>query len=228
MTTLDHDLSDLRRRLRDAAADDLRRGRRRRRALQLALVPAIVLTGAGGALAVAPMLGDPAPTTVQDEFRDDRSRGASPGLPGRDTPLYAAARAGGSTLYAATTPNGWCLVVGREDASGRATDGYSCQPNDVPRPGEIAIVHGGGGSERAHNVATGYVREAAKTVTLELGTGETVDGAIGRNGFFIVQLPDSVLSDPTPPGAPPAVGVVGAVARDADGEIVARWDPAGG
>ncbi|HEV2999291.1 MAG TPA: hypothetical protein VGW75_01035 [Solirubrobacteraceae bacterium] len=235
MTTLDDDLSDLRRRLRAAAANDLRRGRRRRRALQLALVSAILLTGAGGALAVAPMFGEPAPPAVQGEFSDDRSRMEDPRVPGSDLQLHAVARAGGSTLYAGTNAGGWCMAVGREDGSGRATDGFSCQPNGVPAPGKVALVHGGGGPDRAHNVVTGLVREAATTVTIELVTGETVDAEIGREGFFIVQLPDSVLDEAGPerrvPGEAPREGdrgvVTGVVARDADGTVVARYDAGG-
>jgi hypothetical protein len=217
MTTLDTDLTHLREQLRNATADDLRRRTRRGRISRFALVPALVLTGAGGAVALAPWQGAPAPPEVQRTFDADRALpgGTSPGLPGSGAQLVAVARGDGHTLYAARSRGGWCLTVDTGAAAGPATTGYNCQPRSVPEQGEIWFANLGGGSDGADNVVSGRVRGLAQTVTVRLRNNDTVVAHVGRGGFFVAALPDTVLNSDDPP-------VVSGKARNRVGAVVAQ------
>lgn len=225
MTTTDDALARLRTDLTRAARADLRRARRRRRAMRLAAVPMTLLALSGTALALGPLLGDPAPPAVQQQFDRDRGQVHDPAVPGPGTPLFEVARADGRVMYAGEGPGGWCVAIGTGAWIDRPTDGFACVPNERPGEGEIALIRVGGGSERWMNVAAGRVGADATSVEIALVTGERVTGPVSAAGYFIVALPDSVLTTSPKPGdrAP----VVGATAHDAQGRVVARHDESG-
>jgi hypothetical protein len=59
MSTIDHGLARVRADLQVAVQRDIRRRQRRRRLSRLGIVPAVVLTSAGAAIAFAAQLGEP-------------------------------------------------------------------------------------------------------------------------------------------------------------------------
>jgi hypothetical protein len=59
MSTIDQGLARVRADLRVAVQRDIRRRQRRRRLSRLGIVPAVVLTSAGAAIAFAAQLGEP-------------------------------------------------------------------------------------------------------------------------------------------------------------------------
>jgi hypothetical protein len=94
----------------------------------------------------------------------------------------------------------------------------SCS-SDWERPGPDAIRMSsiGGATDREHNVATGQVG-ALDAVTVEIGA-DAARVPVGRDGWFIAQLPDSLLGSLAAGAKPPTYPVV---ARDASGNVVAR------
>jgi hypothetical protein len=220
MTTLEQDLDRLRERLRVATAADLRRrARRRRRIAQLALVPALALTAGGVAIAVEPVLNEPAPPRVQQTFDELHTRDPAhaPLVPqGQELELWA--RDGALALYGATSPSGeWCTL-----ANHGVPQGASCRSDWTrPSPDEIKFTALGGAGLREANFASGQVgAPAAETVEISVpGVPIAAKVRVGHDGWFIAQLPDSTLGSPHGPGRPPELE---AVARDAAGTVVAR------
>ena len=228
MTSLDDSLARLRADLLDATRADLRRSRRRRRLTRMAVVPASLLALSGTALALGPLSSEPAPPGVQQQFGRDRAEVFDPGVPGPGTRLFEVAREDDHVLYAGDGNEGWCAAMGTRAGAERRTDGFTCVSADHPRRGEIALIRAGGGSERWGHVAAGRVGADAVWIDIFLTTGESVTGRVSPNGYFVVSLPDSVLTpSPLPlpkPGEIDRAPVAAAAARDADGRVVARYD----
>lgn len=219
MTTLERDLDELRGRLRAAVAADLRRrARRRRRIAQLAAVPALGLSLTGVALAAAPWWNEPAPTRVQGTFDDTTLAGTPDAATVRPQggPLHLRARDGQLALYGSAPAAGtWCVFVDR----GMPVAQF-CSDAERPAPGEIRLDSAGGAGNHDANIVSGQVAApAAKTVTINLpDRPEAAVVDVGHDGWFIVQMPDSTLAT----NGDPRSGEVSAVARDAEGEVVAR------
>jgi hypothetical protein len=220
MTTLEQDLDRLRERLRLAIEADLRRrARRRRRAAHVALVPALALTAGGVAVAVGPVLDGPAPPRVQRAF-DDAFRTPAPGprIGEAGSKLRLWARHGDLALYGHLSPQGSvCTLADRGMPAAMA-----CSSDwERPAPDAIRMSGIGGATDREQNVATGQVG-APDAVTVEISAPGTPDAAqvtVGHDGWFIAQLPDSLLGSLEPDAKPPMLSVV---ARDASGAVVAR------
>ena len=224
MTTLERDLDRLRERLRLAITEDLRRrSRRRRRVGRIAFLPALALTAGGVAVAVAPVLQSPAPPRVQRSF-DDALRAPvdvpdrTPFLPEAGSKLRLWARDGDLALYGHLSPQGSvCTLADRGMPAAMA-----CSSDwERPAPDAIRMSGIGGATEREQNVATGQVG-APDAVTVEISAPGTPDAAqvtVGHDGWFIAQLPDSLLGSLEPDAKPPMLTVV---ARDASGTVVAR------
>ena len=220
MTTLEHDLDRLREQLRRAVAADLRRrARRRRRAAHIALVPALALTAGGAAVAVAPVLDGPAPPRVQRGFDDTlRTPPSTPFLPEAGSKLRLWARDGDLALYGHLSPQGTVCTL-----ADRGAPAATACSSDWERPGPDAITMNsiGGATDREQNVATGQVG-ARDAVTVEISAPGVPNAArvpVGHDGWFIAQLPDSLLGSLDPDSRPPALSVV---ARDGSGAVVAR------
>jgi hypothetical protein len=221
MTTLEHDLDRLREQLRLAVAADLRRrARRRRRATQLAVVPALALTAGGVAVAVAPVLEGPAPPRVQRTFDDSlRASPNTPWVPEPGSKLRLWARDGDLALYGHVSHGGVCTLA---DNGAPASQVCSSQW-ERPRHDAIGMQGIGGATEREHNVATGQVG-ARDAVTVEIsapGVPNAARVSVGHDGWFVAQLPDSLLGSLEPDARPPELTVV---ASDASGTVVARWE----
>jgi hypothetical protein len=223
MTTLEQDLDRLRERLRLAIAADLRRrSRRRRRVVQLALVPGLALTAGGVAFAVVPVLNQPAPPSVQQSVDELRKLDPAhaPDLPeGRELSLWA--RDGDLLLYGTVSSSSGnsCTFAYRGETT---VAGARCS-SDRRRPGpdEIRFDSIGGATEREANFARGQVgAPGAKTIEISAaGVPEVTEVPVGHDGWFVAQLPDSTLGSLDPSARPP---MLSAVARDASGTVVAR------
>jgi hypothetical protein len=250
MSTIDHGLARVRADLRVAVQRDIRRRRRRRRIAQLVIIPALVLTSAGAAvafvaqlgepdlessagpaIALAPQLGDPAPKSLTARLDRDLARmrkqvgpkvAAHINAP-HGSRLTLAAIGKHGLLYGDVKPSGaWCAVATTTAVRLR---GWVChEASKAGRPGQVVIVGGGGGGTRAENTVSGRVVEptTARTVRIHVGQSELVVTPVQRLGFFIAQLPDSTLRSQHP--AP-----LSAEALDADGKVVAKTsEPFGG
>ena len=220
MNTLERDLDRLRERLRLAVAADVRRrARRRRRAAQVALPPARARTAAGVAVAVAPVLDGPAPPRVQRTFDDTlRASPHTPFVPEAGSKLRLWARDGDLALYGHLSPQGTVCTL----ADRGAPAAMACSSGwERPRADAIRMSSIGGATDRVSNVATGQVG-ASDAVTVEIsapGVPNAAQVPVGQGGWFIAQLPDSLLGSLDPDWRPPALTVV---ARDASGRVVAR------
>jgi hypothetical protein len=223
MTTLEHDLDRLREQLRLAVAADLRRRARRRRAAHIALVPALALTAGGVAVAVTPVLDGPAPPRVQRSFDDAlRSSAGTPDrprfLPEAGSKLRLWARDGDLALYGHLSPQGSVCTL----ADRGAPAAMACSSGwERPRRDAIRMSAIGGATEREQNVATGQVG-APDAVTVEISAPGVPNAArvpVGHDGWFVAQLPDSLLGSLGRDARPPALTVL---ARDASGTVVAR------
>jgi hypothetical protein len=188
----------------------------RRRKTYVAVAVAVVAVGAvGGSIAAVTGAFSPAPPQVKQTFEELNS---GPGAPGVDAsravqigvidehPAYAAPTDGGGfCLYFAPNP-------GRVQRSGPS--GSVCTARD-PGPNEIALTpqigHDGG-------FAFGRVGTAdAVTIEIELPDASGIVAAqVGPDRFFLAGLPERALTALT------HGKTVSAVARKADGTIVAR------
>jgi hypothetical protein len=203
-----------------AVARDRSRAARRRKTY-LAVAVALVGVGAvGGAIAAVTGAFSPAPPQVKQTFEDLNSGPDAPGVDASravqigvidEHPAYAApTEGGGFCLYFAPNPG----VVQRSGPSGSV-----CTAND-PGPKEIALTpqmgHDGG-------FAFGRVGTAdAVKVEIELPDASgIVTASVGSDRFFLAGLPERALTALT------HGKTVSAVARNADGAIVARSTPEG-
>jgi hypothetical protein len=250
MSTIDHDLARVRADLRAAVQRDIRRRTRRRRIARLVIIPAVVLTSVGAAIAFAsqlgepdlestagpaialtPQLGDPAPKSLTARLDRDLARMRERVAPkvadrinGPDGRRLTLAAIGEYTLiYGAVQPSGaWCAVD--TTTTGRL-QGWVChEASKAGRPDEVIFTSSGGGWTRAHNIVAGRVGQpSARTMRIHVpGPSEPVVTPVQRLGFFIAQLPDSTLRSQQ------HVALF-AEALDADGKVVATSsEPLGG
>jgi hypothetical protein len=203
-----------------AVARDRSRAARRRKTYLAVAVTVVAVGAVGGAVAAVTDAFSPAPPQVKQTFEELNS---GPGAPGVDAsravqigvidehPAYAApTEDGGFCLYFAPNP-------GRVQRSGPS--GSVCTASD-PAPDEIALTpqigHDGG-------FAFGRVGTAdAVTIEIELPDASgIVTVKVGPDRFFLAGLPERALTALT------NGKTVSAVARDADGTIVARSAPEG-
>jgi hypothetical protein len=192
-----------------------------RRKAYLGAAVAVVAVGAvGSAIAAATGAFSPAPPQVKQTFEDLNSGPDAPGVDASraveigvidEHPAYAAPTTeGGFCLYFAPNP-------GRVQRSGPS--GTACTSND-PAPDEIALTpqmgHDGG-------FAFGRVGAAdALSVEIELPDASgIVTTQVGPDRFFLAELPERALTALT------YGKTVSAVARNAEGTIVARSTPQG-
>jgi hypothetical protein len=229
--SIDYDLARVRADLRAAVQRDILRRTRRRRIARLGIVPAVVLTSAGAAIALAPQLGDPAPESLTDRLNRDLTHlreqvgpKVADHIAGPDGRRLTLAAIGEYALiYGAVEPSGaWCAV--NTTTAGRL-QGWVChEASKAGRADEVVFASLGGGSTRAENVVSGRVGQpSARTVRIHLpGQSEPIVTPVQRLGFFIAQLPDSTLRSQQP--VP-----LFAEALDADGTVVAKSsEPFGG
>ena len=197
---------------------DLRRARNRRRVPAVVSAAALMALGSTAAIAAATDLwsGTPAPPSVQQ-----RLQGPKPEYPiASASDAIEVARDGSHILYASpATAGGYCIT---DDAQ----TGTWCSAGHAPVAIDYVV---GGGTDRRAKETPGYeytngvifghvVDPRATTVEIQLPGGAPLAHAtIGKNGFFITDLPATAWwanqNDDAPIGP--------ATARDARGQVVA-------
>jgi hypothetical protein len=213
-------LRQIRGELMTAVARDRSRAARRHKTVLLAAAAVVAAAAVGSAIAAATGAFTPAPPQVMQTFEDLNSGPDAPGVDASkavqigvidEHAAYAAPTAGGGfCLYFAPNPG----VVQRSGPSGSV-----CTASE-PGPDEIALTpqtgHEGG-------FAFGRVGTAdAVKVEIELPDASgIVTASVGPDRFFLAALPERALSALT------YGKTVSAVARNADGTIVARSTPEG-
>jgi hypothetical protein len=243
MSTIDQHLARLRTDLRAAVQRDIRRRRRRHGFVRLVIIPAVALASAGVAVAfvaqpgqrdpelsatppvtLADQLGKPAPKWLTARLDRDIGRMKNQVAPkaaahinapeGSHLSLVAVAES--ELIYGDVEQSGaWCAV---NTTTTGELHGWVChEASKAGRPDEVVFISMGGGGIRAENTVSGRVGQpSARTVHIHVpDRNEPIVTPLQRLGFFVAQLPDSVLRSQQ------AVPLV-AEALDADGKVVAR------
>jgi hypothetical protein len=167
--------------------------------------------------------GAPAPRSVQEAFNNrnrlpdgSNARDASYVDPSRLPALALVGEAGRYRAYATSASNGdWCAVEVEQSEAGPRLLSSNCFPRrERPAEDRVLII------SIMRDVGFGRVpNERARTVTFEPeGSIGPVTTPVGRYGFFIASLPTRVGDYYLAPSR--HSGTI--VARDANGEIVAR------
>jgi hypothetical protein len=213
-------LSRIRGDLVSAVSRDRSRAAGRRKAYLSAAVAVLAVGAVGSAIAAATGAFSPAPPQVKQTFEDLNSGSDAPGVEASravqigvidEHPAYAAPTTGGGfCLFFAPNP-------GRVQRSGPS--GTVCTPND-PGPDEIALT-----PQMGHDGGFAFGRVgAADAVSVEIELPDAsgiVTAPVGPDRFFLAGLPDRALTALT------YGKTVSAVARNAEGTIVARSAPEG-
>jgi hypothetical protein len=175
--------------LRDAA---VRRIGARRRRVRIVLAAAVVLVAAAGAaITVAAThwpLGEPAPPEVVADFEKYTPQlGFNPDARG----ARLVARSDGISLYVTPTRQGtYCTVVATPWRGGKTMgDGGSCVTRDTvaePIAAGVRDIGSAGDDRRAEVAIVGRVNDReAQVVRFTDPVGETIEAAIGAQGFFV-------------------------------------------
>jgi hypothetical protein len=208
-------LGEIRGDLVRAVARDRSRAARRRKTYLGAAVAVVAVGAVGGAIAAVTDAFSPAPPQVKQTFEELNSGPDAPGVDASravrigvidEHPAYAApTEGGGFCLYFAPNPG----VVQRSGPSGSVCTGSDPGPEEIALTPQIGTDGG---------FAFGRVgSDDAVTVEIELPDGSgIVTAQVGPDRFFLAGLPERALT------ALANGKKVSAVARDADGTIVAR------
>jgi len=194
-----------------------------RRRFRIVAVSAVVMAALGGVAGAAGLvLGEPAPSNIQQDFTDV-NRGLPPEL---QLSVDAAgaksvATTGASTLYLAkVNGGGYCMELVTSNVRGR---GVGCAtPGE--RPIGVMIPHDEPMTAESPVTLAGHVNvTSATSLELHYADGTTATIPFGIDRFFVADIPDSKL-------ALAHGGELLLVARDTGGNVVARelipadWD----